>query len=117
MVLSLLEGSRYDYILLGSESNPENIDKVILTPKSGGVGAPATAVGAVTARPADEDTDDDNAQGFANPQVPSETTTPVQPAATPGQTVKTPEQLLQELQRLRQQQQQQQQQAPGTVPR
>src|SRR5947209_2126125 len=56
VLLAVLEGSHYDYILLGSESNPENIDKVILTPKSGGVGAPTTAVGAAPARPADEDT-------------------------------------------------------------
>jgi len=114
VLLAVLEGSRYDYILLGSESNPENIDKVILTPKSGGVGAPTTAMGATPVRPADEDTEDDNTQGFANPQAPSETTTPAQPGATPGQTVKTPEQLLEDLRRLEQQRRAQNPGAQGT---
>src|SRR5205807_2553125 len=94
---------------------PDSIDKVILTPKSSGVGAPSGAVGSAPTRPADEDAEDDNAQGFANPP-PSETPVPApaQSGTTPGQTVKTPEQLLEDLRRLEQQRRAQNPGAQGT---
>src|SRR4029078_5889400 len=36
VLLSLLQGSRYDYVMLGSLTDPEVVDRVILTPKSAG---------------------------------------------------------------------------------
>ena len=115
VLLAVLEGSHYDYILLGSESNPGNIDKVILTPKSTATGV-ATAVGAAPSRPADENADDDNAEGFAQPQPAAETPSPASgtPGATAGPTVKTPEQLLEDLRRLEQQRRAQNPGAQGT---
>src|SRR3954468_2557168 len=100
VLLAVLEGSRYDYILLGSENNPENISKVILTPKSSATGV-NTAVGAAPARPADEDAEEENAEGSPRPQPPSETPAPgpAQSGTAPAQTVKTPEQLLEDLRR------------------
>ena len=133
---SLLTGSRYDYILLGSLDAPGSVDRIVLSPHSPGA-ANGTAVAGVPnqqARPSynpnppqqaveEENNADDNGDNSAN--VP-ETEPPPQPEPQPqaqpennanqpnGQQqpnqIKTPEQLLQELQRLRQQQQQQQNQ-------
>ena len=112
---TVLAGSRYDYILLGSENNPENISKVILTPKSSATGV-NTAVGAAPARPADEDAEEENAEGSPRPQPPSETPAPgpAQSGTAPAQTVKTPEQLLEDLRRLEQQRRAQNPGAQGT---
>jgi hypothetical protein len=122
---SLFDGSRYDFILVGSIDNPANVQKIILSPHGA---APAPGVSTASAQPMaqpgnNEDQDENEpAQvpsevGHSVQSMPSEATEPAQPP--PGQQqqqVKTPEQLLQELQRLRQQQQQQQGQQPQ-VPR
>ena len=115
VMLAVLEGSHYDYILLGSVSNPGNIDKVILTPKSTATGV-ATAVGAAPNHPADENADDDNAEGFSQPQPTPETPAPATgpQGATASPTVKTPEQLLEDLRRLEQQRRAQNPGAQGT---
>lgn len=123
---SLFDGSRYDFILVGSLDNPADVRTIILSPHGT---APASGVNTATNepyRPAENDEDqDENEQaprvyrgGEGQPvqNVPSEQVTPPLPPAQQQQQqqqVKTPEQLLQELQRLRQQQQQQQgQQTP-----
>ena len=43
MLASLLEGSRFDYIVLGSATDPTAVAQVILTPHRGGAAAPAVA--------------------------------------------------------------------------
>jgi len=110
---SLLGGSRYDFILVGSMEDPGTVQRVLLS-SHGAVPAAGAIAANQPARPASEDEDNDS---FVTPQV--EQPAPPQPAVSneqpqvqqqtgqPQQQVKTPEQLLQELQRLRQQQQQQ----------
>jgi hypothetical protein len=129
VLAQLLNGTHFNYVMVGSLTDPTAVQSILLTPKSG---APETATTAVTrpgvlqrgmsqaavlpppveATPAMENdaaddtdaTDDqDAAQADQNAQQ-----NPAQ------QTPKTPEQLLQELQKA--QQQQQQQQTPGQPP-
>ena len=132
VLTQLLNGSRYDYILVGAAQDPQGISQVILTPRqsttvAGNVGQPPppqpAIAGSVTPGDDDSDTEDTAQQPepSAAPQLPPanpyQPNTSSQPASaqssggeTGGQQVKTPEQLLQELQRMQQQQQQQQQQ-------
>ena len=146
VIADLLNGTHFNYVMVGSPSDPTAVQSIALTPKSGG---PETAAAAPPARP-----------GFPPQRVfqPRTAMPPVQQGAAPTeagpaaaqadgaednqeppeeaadsdaqdeqpqstdpnqQTPKTPEQLLQELQRQQQQQQQQQQpgaQQPGTPP-
>ncbi len=126
----LLEGSKFDYILLGSDTDPTAVTQVIVTPRAGVSGAlnassqpGAQALPAqptVVASPApdtstDEDTEPDES---TVPQV-QQPAPQIQPGGPPNQAnpqVKTPEQLLQELQRMQQQQQQQQPQQQQQQP-
>jgi hypothetical protein len=139
ILASLLEGSRFDYIVLGSPTNPDALSQVILTPHAGSGGATATASmpqpgGNVqpgmpprpaggAGRPEMTGDEEEGAEVQTQPE-PQEQPQPVvaQPAMpnpgaapqAPGQQqnpnqVKTPEQLLLELQRMQQQQQGQQQ--------
>ena len=139
VLTQLLAGSHYDYILVGTSQNSQAVSQVILTPREGTTVAgnvpqaapsqPAYSMAGSAAGADADDTDDDTAQQpepTASPQLPA--TNPYQPNGTsPASTpppaesaggeagpnhVKTPEQLLQELQRMQQQQQQQQQQQP-----
>jgi hypothetical protein len=161
VIASLLQGSRFDYIVLGSVDDPNLLSQIVLTTRRGGSGAGTAVAGggpsssggssAQTApfrggvsRPeinAEEEEAEPppppepepvpaaenpqpqpgvyqpGAPGMnvpgGNPQgaVPGQAN-PQQPGQVPGQPgqVRTPEQLLQELQRMQQQQQQQQQQ-------
>jgi len=138
---SLLNGSHFNYVLLGSATNVNALDRVILTSRPAGgeeaqtqqqqqanVGMagtstppmPASAMnapqpgenadfnddsGEVLQQPVDGTGDDQTDQAQTDDQQPQ----PTQPFA-PGGGVKTPEQLLQELQQRQQQLQQQQQQ-------
>ncbi len=129
VLLSVLQGSRYDYILVGSANNPDQIERVILTPRSGATGATAgggstQAVGASTPKPGiavEDEGDAEGQEGFATPnpaqQLPGQLATPAQPGVapnaqspttTPGQNVKTPEQLLEDLRRMEQERRSQQ---------
>jgi hypothetical protein len=134
VLAELLNGSRYDYVMVASAANPGGLQHVILTPKSGGSDSSAAAPVATSQPPAqpepqvmpnggdmppeasadDQDAPPDelpNQQPPAGEQPEPQAYTPGAPQ--PGQQpsgVKTPEQLLQELQRMQQQQQQQQQQ-------
>jgi len=122
VLASLLNGSHFNYVMLGSPTNPDKVDRVILTSKSGGVpdaGSPplppgqnnATAVAVeepesqsgadISEQPTEDGTENSaNEEGEKQPSN-------GQPQA------KTPEQLLRELQMQQQQQQQQQQPPPG----
>jgi len=113
---SLLSGSRYDFILVGSMDDPGTVQRILLTPHGA-----ASAGGAMAAnQPVRAGAQEEDNDSVAAPE-PEQQPEPAQPAVSaqqpqpqppqPGQSqqqqVKTPEQLLQELQRLRQQQQQQ----------
>jgi hypothetical protein len=134
----LLNGSRFNYVLLGSPGNDAILTRVVLVPKAGqDAGAPPVptpdgqpAAQAANTPPPDQDpladandadSNDDNAAEDNGDQA-AEAEQP--PAANPDQpAVKTPQQMLQEMQQrqLMIQQGQQQQQpgqppVPGTVP-
>ncbi len=49
---SLLQGSRFDYVILGSESRPGAVERIILTARQGGAGAPASVAGGNAPSPA-----------------------------------------------------------------
>ena len=129
VMAQLLNGSHYDYVLLGSPANPEALQKIVLMARASGPEPnppqqpPAQAfqqnLQAVPEVDTDQSaTDDNNPEMPAEvQQVPEEQQQPDQAQPDQGQpgqpgqpVVKTPEQLLRELQQ--QQQQQQQQNAP-----
>jgi len=134
---TLLNGSKFDYVILGVAGDPGGVQKVILTPRQGGTTAPAVNTAQNNNNPqasqqdeesVDEgvpvgDTADNEYQnpdqpppppgGFRRPMIPGQQ---VDPGANFGgggeQQVgpKTPEQLMQEMQQLQQQQMMYQQQ-------
>jgi len=118
VLASLLNGSHFNYVMLGSPTQADKVDRIILTSKSGGtpdaspVPAPPPGRGSAVSVPVDES---ENSAGDVSEQ-------PVEDSADNSaqenqqqpngqQQVKTPEQMLRELQ---QQQQQLQQQQDGT---
>jgi len=124
VMAELLNGSRFNYILLGSPEDANALVRVVLVAKSGpdtpnsdpaAKNATPQAANAADAADADpledtaEDTADQGTQGTAEAE---------QPVAAPDQPgVKTPQQLLQEMQQRQLQMQQQQQSArPGYPP-
>src|SRR5215468_1628257 len=119
---SLLQGSKYDYVIIGTPDRPEMVQRVILTP-SGSAPAvagttPAPGASPQTANGEEEDNGSDEG-GDPTPeqvQMPERPQTPAvaQPRSTAAP--KTTEQLLEELKQM-QQQQQQNQQNPQTQPR
>jgi hypothetical protein len=130
----LLNGSHFNYVLLGSATNPNALDRVMLISRSGGMEEPAQQANAAAqyqappvaasqfAENPDAANDDaadtmqdtnDAVEDQANQAQPEEQPQrQPNPFGQPG-AVKTPEQLLQELQQRQQQMQQQQQQQPG----
>ena len=127
VLAALLDGSRFNFAILSSASDPNAIAHVVLMPKSGS-GVPPSTVAANPAQPgmrtpppqpqqpdeiqADEGQPDEEEPQPEEPQpqqgqqLPQEQ--PQEPQQQqPGQ-VRTPEQLLQELQQMQRQQQQQQ---------
>ena len=123
VVASLLNGSHFNYVLVGSESDPTGLDRVVLISKPAGDEAPveqARVSGRALQAPQPADNADANDDDAAQDMIPdaSEATDeqanqaqgedPAQ-AQQPGQQpgIKTPEQLLQELQQRQQQMQQQ----------
>jgi len=122
VMAELLNGSRFNYILLGSPDNANLLVRVVLVAKTsdaqsagaaaGAAGAAQSAqvVGAATEAPDAEAADD--AEDTAEPG----TAEAEQPAATPDQPgVRTPQQMLQEMQQ-RQLQMQQQSTPAQSVP-
>jgi hypothetical protein len=126
VLASMLNGSHFDYVMLGSAANPSAIDRVILTSKTGSApdsptyqaaappqGGPQPVLGPGLEQQqevqdvADDDfatLDDANAEEDQSPDQPAQAEGQVPANVQPG--VKTPEQFLQELQRQQQQQQQ-----------
>jgi hypothetical protein len=124
----LLNGSHFNYVMLGSAANPAGIERIILTHKSGSASEnpaqPNPGGQPIAAQPqamppgvvppgqeTDEMNDDfaDDTSGLEDQTTDQNTQAEEQQQQPNGQpVVKTPEQLLQELQR-----QQQQQQQPG----
>ncbi|MBV8052523.1 MAG: hypothetical protein JOZ80_15140 [Acidobacteriaceae bacterium] len=144
VMTSLLNGSHFNYVLLGSTTNPNGLERVVLISKSSGMDQMAQQTGQAGAQnppapgmPQPAETPEATADDAAETTMP-EASEPVddqaqaqqsedQPQPQPqnpfGQgAVKTPEQLLQELQQRQQQMQQQQgnpqgfPQAPVQVP-
>lgn len=140
---SLLTGSRYDYVLLGSLDSPGSVDRIVLSPHAAGANNGTTVAGVPNqiSRPnysqnlpqqtVQEEENNNNEDNSDNSGNSTDTEQPPQPEPQPqpennnanqpnGQQqpnqIKTPEQLLQELQRLRQQQQQNQQSQPQQNP-
>ncbi len=125
VLASLLNGANFNYAIVGSPANPTGMDKVIITRNTGGPTPPGQgAVAGIRPQipPAEDQTDDAEVD---NQGAPSEEMVPAdegdQTSAGSGQPdnpqgeriIKTPEQLLQELQRQQQMQQQQMQQQQG----
>jgi len=132
VMAELLNGSRFNYVLLGSAENESGLTRVVLVAKTGAVGGnpgiqatdqqppAAMQAGNMMAAPAQEpppdaadaDVVEDNADDTAEQAADAE-----QPPAAPPQDqngVKTPQQMLQEMQQRQLQLQQQQQ--PGQPP-
>ena len=115
VLASLLNGSKFNYVILGEANNPGAVQKVILMAKT----SPATDLTTAqndahrpTPSPAAEPPEDEYPQN--EPEVENQVV-PSQPGEEANPDVvnpagRTPEQMLQELQRMQQQQQQLQQQ-------
>jgi hypothetical protein len=139
VLLSLLQGSRYDYVMLGSVNDPDVVERVILSPRA--IGAEPTAA-ATPMRPSaaaepeveEESTVDEESGNEGLAPVPAPAPVPTMPEGQPqpgtdpneqqqlqqqlqqqrgepNTTPKTPEQLLEDLKRLEQERQQQQNQS------
>lgn len=143
VLAQLLNGSHFNYVMLGSATNPDALERVILTPRTGGL-PEAPSVAQVASRPVvsppapvepqEEAPDANSDEDFSDDQVadqPGDEAQPDQnqdanqqqqdqqqlqqqgfPNTQPG--VKSPEQLLRELQQ--RQLQQQQGNPPGAPP-
>jgi hypothetical protein len=123
VMAELLNGSRFNYILLGSPADANALVRVVLVAKTpdtpsgqpvqaenGAAPAPVANAAAAPEAEAEENTDDSADQSAAEAEQPA--TPPDQPG------VKTPQQLLQEMQQrqLMMQQQQANQPGPGIYP-
>jgi hypothetical protein len=111
VMADLLNGSHFNYILLGSPENTSALVRVVLVAKTGPDNPEATAQASatpapVTAKPADDADAADNTVDEAADQAATEAEET--PPDEPG--VKTPQQMLQEMQQRQLQMQQQQQQ-------
>jgi hypothetical protein len=146
VMAQLLNGSHYDYVLLGSPSEPTALKKIVLMARATGP-EPPQKVASQPQQPGfqpnpnmqvpqdseqdqtvveDSNTEPDQVEQPDQPEV-QEQEEPqpgeVQPGQVPGQNpnggpvVKTPEQLLRELQQQQQQQQAPDQNAPGAPPK
>jgi hypothetical protein len=108
VLLSLLEGSRYDFAMLGSATDPQIVERLLLSMRSAGGDSNYAAAPQPPQQTEPSDSapsDDDDNPGIAPPS-----------ATTPAQPVKTPEQLLEDLRKLeadRAQQQQKNNPTPG----
>jgi hypothetical protein len=134
VLAALLNGSHFNYVMLGSASSPSALERVILTPKGGGapeagqtyqanagqpVYSPPQVQQQVPAQDADEMSNEDFTEDVGDPEnQPDQAEDQQQQQPANGQpAIKTPEQMLQELQRQQQLQQQQgRPPLPGQMP-
>jgi len=130
VMAALLNGSHFNYVMLGSATNPRILERVVLLPKSGGAeSGPSTQ--AMASEPvysppqarmprpvppaqepdevtSDEEFGDELNESESDNLIDEQANQPAEPTQPGGQpTPRTPEQLLQELQRQQQQLQQQ----------
>jgi hypothetical protein len=124
VMAELLNGSHFNYILLGSPENANTLVRVVLVAKTGPDNPDATPAQAAKNAPAPGVAAGDTADADTPADEPAEDTVADQPTAEPDQStpatpdqpgVKTPQQMLQEMQQ-RQLQMQQQQQQNGQTP-
>ncbi|MGD1023768.1 MAG: hypothetical protein ABR880_13365 [Candidatus Sulfotelmatobacter sp.] len=126
VMAELLNGSRFNYILLGSPADANTLVRVVLVAKTPDTPTPADAAAAANGAPppaangadaaaaaAEAEAADDSATDDTADQSAAEAEQ-TQPGDQPG--VKTPQQLLQEMQQRQLQMQQQQQAAQPGVP-
>ena len=130
VLADLLNGTHFNYVMVGSSTDPSAVESIFLTSKttSGSVESAATGVGRprisqpvpAAAVPEPDPPDSDDADANDDQQPPADQSAEQQNSQNPNQAPKTPEQLLQELQRQQQQQQQQNGQSgqpqPGLLP-
>jgi hypothetical protein len=131
VMAQLLNGSHFDYVLLGSAADPTGLKKIVLTAKVSGpepaptppsVGQQAQPDQNLQSVPEIESENPDENGGEASPgmvQPPDEEAQPDQSSDDQSNgppVVKTPEQLLRELQQQQQRQQEQNQNAPPGAP-
>jgi hypothetical protein len=141
VLADLLNGSRFNYVLLGSPGNDAVLTRVVLVPKAGSdtgnpnpasPDAPPGTTQAANGQPADQDQQADANDAEANDDNGTDDNADSQPAEAEQQPpanpnpdqpgVKTPQQMLQEMQQRQlmiqqgQQQQAGQPPVPGTVP-
>jgi hypothetical protein len=114
VMAQLLNGSRFNYILLGSPDDANLLVRVVLVAKTPDTPTPAagaapTQAAANAADAPDADASDDSASDDATEPAAAEAEPPA--PAPADQAVKTPQQMLQEMQ-----QRQMQQQQPGQPP-
>jgi len=135
VMAELLNGSRFNYVLLGSSANDAALTRVVLVPKTGPDNANLPNDAAVAeqrtlgnmppnarvqptpeaeAQAADDNTDDAADQAAAEAEAEQQQQQAAQPAEQPPPGVKTPQELLQEMQQ--RQLQFQQQPNPGQPP-
>ncbi len=127
ILAALLNGSRYNYIMIGSPQQPNSVARIMLTVRPTSIEKPTTAAAARPTPPPtpepkveDQTPPDRVAPVAARPPVqlhPGQPPTPGTVQQQPGyqpfgqpfsqQQVKTPEQMLRDLQQMQQQQQQQ----------
>jgi hypothetical protein len=128
VLAELLNGTHFNYVIVGSSSDPTAVQSIFLTPKSGAPDAPATAANrgtglqrfpnqpVATAPDADNDAAEDGDVPDDQPPAAATTDQPDQQNQNPAQqTPKTPEQLLQELQRQQQQKPNPQNDSPQVI--
>jgi hypothetical protein len=131
ILAELLNGTHFNYVMVGSITDPTAIQSIVLTPRTAGSDTTTTAANrpggsprvfaqpaVINAAPADVvDNDASEDADVADDPPPTEQADQQNQQTPAQQTPKTPEQLLQELQRQQQQVQQQQQgQNPGQPP-
>lgn len=107
VLAALLNGSRFNYVILGSAANPDAVQQIVLTSKSGEGGAVASApkrnqpqddAQGQEEMAAEETAADDGNEGDNQPDQVAVEEPPPQQAGAQDAAVKSPEQLLRELQ-------------------
>jgi hypothetical protein len=130
VISSLLNGSRYDYVVLGSAQQPGAVTRIMLSVRQGGdqaappqaasnVPPPQAANNPDEELGAQEDTPEQREQDVRQPEPPAvapqgqpgqpQNQNPQQPGAQNNDQPKTPQQLFEEIQRMQQMRQQEQQ--------